>query len=55
MTDQDMIAAIVSALQTQSNLLLLLTSQVTNSVQSMQTSQLQQICTILGIDYTQGS
>jgi len=50
MQPQDMINAITSSIQTESNLILLLTTQITSSLSSMSSDQLQAICTILGID-----
>jgi len=53
MDNNDMITAISNSIQTESNLITLITAQIITSMQSMNTEQLQSICTILGIDYTQ--
>jgi len=55
MNNEDMINAITNSVQTQENLITLITSQITGSLQFMSTEQLQTICSVLGIDYTQGS
>jgi len=52
MTVEQMIAAITASIQTQSNLILLLQSQITTSLGLMTSDQLQAICTILNIDTT---
>lgn len=55
MSDQDMINAIVTSIQTQANLILLLQTMISNNIQIQPTLKLQSICTILGIDFTQGA
>lgn len=54
MTNQQMIAAILSSIQTQSNLVLLLQAMIANNIVNVPTANLQAMCTVLGID-TSGS
>lgn len=49
MSNQDMITAILTAIQTDSNLLLLLRLMIANNIGNVQTPQLQAMCTALGI------
>lgn len=49
MSDQDMITAIINAIQTDSNLILLMRAVVTNNIGNVQTSQLQAMMTLLNL------
>lgn len=51
MTNQQMIAAILNSIQTQSNLVLLLQAMISTNIGNVPTSNLQSMCTVLGIDY----
>ena len=51
MTQQQMIAAILSAIQEQNNLNLLLQMMITNNINVVPIPQLQAMCQVLGIDY----
>lgn len=54
MTQQQMIAAILQSIQTESNLVLLLQTMISNNIGNVPMANLQSMCTVLGIDYTQG-
>lgn len=49
MSNQDMITAILSAIQTQSQLNLLLVTMISNNIGGQSTGQLQAMCAVLGI------
>lgn len=49
MSDADMLAAIINAIQTDENLIALIRAAVTNSLQTAITVQLQNAMTILGL------
>jgi hypothetical protein len=51
MTNAQMIAAILAAIQTQANLTTLLQLMISNNIGNVQTAQLQAMCKALGIDY----
>lgn len=51
MSQADMIAAIINAIQTDSNLLILLRGAVTNNIGNVPILQLQAIMTALGLSY----
>lgn len=53
MSDADKITAILSQIQTDSQLLALLRLSVTRNLPNVPSAQLDAICTILGIDITQ--
>lgn len=53
MDNNGMISAITSSIQTEANLIALITAQITGSLEFMSTDQLQAICAVLEIDYTQ--
>lgn len=50
MTNQQMITAIVSSIQTDANVLLVMRAIITNNVPNVSTAQLQAICAVLGIN-----
>lgn len=50
MTNAQMIAAIIAAIQTDANVILVMRAVVTNNLPNVSTTQLTNICTILGID-----
>jgi len=50
MTQDQMIQAIIAAIATESNLLIVLQAQVTASLQLMDVNQLQALCATLNID-----
>lgn len=53
MTTQQMITAIINAIQTDVNLILLVRASVSKSLLTItDTAQLQNACIVLGIDYT---
>lgn len=52
MTNQQMITAILSAIQTQSQLTLLLQAMIATNIGNVDVTKLQSMCTVLGIDYT---
>lgn len=49
MTDQDRITAIIQAIQTDANIILILRQGITNQLPNMQSQQLQMIMTLLGL------
>lgn len=49
MSNQDMITAILTAIQTQVNLNTLLIAMITNNIGGQSTQQLQAMCAVLGI------
>lgn len=51
MSDQDMINAIVSSIQNDANMLILIRSLLTVAVDNMTSDQLRAACTTLGISY----
>lgn len=51
MTQQQMITAILSAIQTQDNLNLLLQTMIANNIDVVPIPQLQAMCQVLGIDW----
>lgn len=55
MSDQDMITAIITSIQTQANLILLLQTMISNNIQFKSTNDLQTICAILGINTSRSS
>lgn len=52
MTQQQMIAAVLAAIQSQDQLNLLLRTMIGNNIGNVPLYQLQMMCTVLGIDYT---
>lgn len=50
MTDQDRINAIITAIQTDANIILLLRQGITNQLPNMQSPQLHMICVLFGIN-----
>jgi len=52
MNTAQMITAITNSIQTDANMILLVRALFTNSLGTRQDFQLQNVCTILGIDYT---
>lgn len=49
MTNQQMITAIVSSIQTDANTVLLMRALITNNLSNVTTAQLINICAVLGI------
>lgn len=49
MTNQQMIAAILNSIQTESNLILLLQTMIANNISNVPTANLQAMCAVLGI------
>lgn len=50
MTNQQMVAAILQSIQTESNLVLLLQAMIANNINNVPTAQLQAMCAVLGIN-----
>lgn len=51
MTNAQMVTAILTAIQTQSNLLILMQLVIQSNIGNVQTAQLEAMCAALGIDY----
>lgn len=51
MDQQDMITAIINAIQTDANLIILMRGAVTNNIGNVSITQLQSIMTALGLSY----
>lgn len=51
MTQQQMIVAIINAIQTDENVILIMRVGITNQLPNVQLTQLQNLCTALGIDW----
>lgn len=49
MTDQQKIAAIIAAIQTDANVILLIRAMISVKLPTMDSTQIQNICTVLGI------
>lgn len=49
MSNQDMITAIINAIQTDANVIILMRTMITNNIVNVPTPNLQAICAALGI------
>ncbi len=54
MSQQQMITAIIAAVQTDANLITLFSFMLANNLPNVPLAQLEAMCTALGIDYTEG-
>lgn len=50
MTDQQMMAAILKSIQTDSNLMTMMRAAISNNIGNLNTAHLQALCAALGID-----